>query len=453
MGSSGQLEKLVSRCAFRRLSHNRLSKNDWEWKSDPVQWLLATKVAIAGPDSGGFASAIEFCVTSIVVWKTSRSEPLHRGDLLNAACGAVVAHKGKPWAIKQLPSASTRTRVERPDFPCGDGETRETIMQRVAALSSLQLASYCGDRSLVQSLLEKGADPNAWNRYFGNAVYAAAYSGHADVVRLLVDTGAHTHHMGFYGTPLEAAAHQGHVEVMRFLLNRETSGHFTCKASYCLLYASEEGHEEAVRFLLAQPTIDVNPTNAMGQTPLLLAAQNEHRGTARLLLGRLDIEPNVYCRGHTSLLLAALWGWTDIVQLLLARPDTNPNPKNTRGNTPLAAAVDGGHEEMVEKLLKHPATDPNIANEETWTPLLMAADDGNEQIVKLLLQHPKINPDPVLDDGRTALMLARDGGHDGVARVLTEHMANKASAGGRSAPPAEVGLQLGGIPTTSNMVD
>jgi len=420
MVSSGRLEKLVSRCVFRRLSHDRLSKKDWAWKRDTVQWLLATKVAIEGRDSGGVTEAIDLCVSSIVVWKTYHSKPIHLGDLLNAACGVVVAHKGKMWVIEQLPSASSIsthlpcTRVERPDLLCDDGETHETITLPTAAF--LPLASYCGDRWLVQSLLENGADPNAWSQYFGNAMYAAAYSGHADIVCLLVDAGADMHHTGTYGTPLEVAARQGHVEVMRLLLNREASGDFSGKASNCLLYASGEGREEAVRFLLVQPTLDVNPMNCIGQTPLLLASQNQHRGTARLLLGRLDIQPNISYNGYTSLLWVAIWGWADIVQLLLARQDIDPNPKATSGNTPLAAAAKGGHEEIARLLISRNDVQPSFAHE--FCPLWLATINGHARILELLLQRYKVKLEDYRCCNMSLLWWGAKGGNEAVVRAI-----------------------------------
>lgn len=83
-----------------------------------------------------------------------------------------------------------------------------------------------GDRSLIQSLLENGADQNTWNQYFGNAIYATTYNDYTDIIHLLINRGADIHRTETYGTPLEAAAHQGHVKVMRLLLNREASKDF-----------------------------------------------------------------------------------------------------------------------------------------------------------------------------------------------------------------------------------
>ncbi|EMD63603.1 hypothetical protein COCSADRAFT_48148, partial [Bipolaris sorokiniana ND90Pr] len=64
--------------------------------------------------------------------------------------------------------------------------------------------------------VEKGADVNAQGGNYGNALYAASFEGHEQVVRLLVEKGADVNAQGgFYGNALQAASEQGHEQVVR----------------------------------------------------------------------------------------------------------------------------------------------------------------------------------------------------------------------------------------------
>ncbi|KAJ6631778.1 hypothetical protein B0H10DRAFT_1719533, partial [Mycena sp. CBHHK59/15] len=51
-------------------------------------------------------------------------------------------------------------------------------------------ASYSGHVEIVRLLLEKGADPNALGGSYGSAIQAASDTGHLEIVKLLIETGA-----------------------------------------------------------------------------------------------------------------------------------------------------------------------------------------------------------------------------------------------------------------------
>ncbi|THU89418.1 ankyrin [Dendrothele bispora CBS 962.96] len=56
--------------------------------------------------------------------------------------------------------------------------------------NALQAASYNGHKNVVQLLLDAGADVNAQDGEYGTALQAAIYKGYEDIVQLLLDTGA-----------------------------------------------------------------------------------------------------------------------------------------------------------------------------------------------------------------------------------------------------------------------
>jgi ankyrin repeat protein len=51
--------------------------------------------------------------------------------------------------------------------------------------TALIWTSEYGHETIVQTLLERGADINAQGGFYGNALYAASYGGHEKAVRML----------------------------------------------------------------------------------------------------------------------------------------------------------------------------------------------------------------------------------------------------------------------------
>ena len=86
--------------------------------------------------------------------------------------------------------------------------------------TALHAAAAAGRESVVQLLLEKGADVNAQGGQYGNALHAAVLGGHKRIVQLLLEKGADVNALGPHGNPLQAASFQGHEDVVRLLLEK-----------------------------------------------------------------------------------------------------------------------------------------------------------------------------------------------------------------------------------------
>ena len=87
-------------------------------------------------------------------------------------------------------------------------------------------AVRAGDRARVVALLDSGISVNTANRYGVSALGFAAERGHFDIVRLLVERGADVNVVdSFYGSrPVDFALRGGHLDVAVYLLGHKAQG-------------------------------------------------------------------------------------------------------------------------------------------------------------------------------------------------------------------------------------
>ncbi|KAI1440881.1 ankyrin repeat-containing domain protein [Annulohypoxylon stygium] len=125
--------------------------------------------------------------------------------------------------------------------------------------NALQAASYQGHIDIVKFLLKNWADINAEGLY-GSALQAASYRGHTEVVRFLLKEGANVNvGGGLCGSALQAASYQGHFGIVRLLLDHRATvyeGKGPDLGS-ALPTVSYHGPSEIVRLLLEDGS-DVN---------------------------------------------------------------------------------------------------------------------------------------------------------------------------------------------------
>ena len=163
--------------------------------------------------------------------------------------------------------------------------------EHVSRGDALEGAAAGGHKDLVQTLLDKGADPSRGLR-------GAAMGGHSDLVQLMLGKGADP------DAGLQGAAQGGHLNIVKLMFE-----HGADRKDKPLAFASGFGHCDIVQFLL-------------------------QRGT----------DPNV------GLKYAAVMGQAAVLKLLLAHPNIRVNEKDYQGKTPLDHATEKGHTECVNLL-------------------------------------------------------------------------------------------------------
>jgi ankyrin repeat protein len=145
----------------------------------------------------------------------------------------------------------------------------------------LQAASWHRHLHVVQLLLKWDADVNAQGRLYGTALQAASYSGSVDIVKLLLERGANVDAEGGHnGTALYAASHARSSEIVQLLLKyganvNAYAGEHT-KYRTALQVASCMGSVEIVQLLLEKGAV-------VTSAALRAASEHDHKDLLQLL--------------------------------------------------------------------------------------------------------------------------------------------------------------------------
>ncbi|KAI8511539.1 hypothetical protein Bbelb_106390 [Branchiostoma belcheri] len=154
----------------------------------------------------------------------------------------------------------------------------------------LHQAAGEGDVTMVEQLLEEGADPNTTERDGSTPVYAAAEGGHLDCLELLLSHNGDPNSLRDDNfTPLHGAAAEGHTGCLKLLLERGAHPGLPDKAGWSPLYwAVSNGHTDCCSMLLDYFASRAAVTDGRGYTvgwsPLYWALSNGHTDCCSTLL-------------------------------------------------------------------------------------------------------------------------------------------------------------------------
>jgi cytohesin len=274
----------------------------------------------------------------------------------------------------------------------------------------LHAAASNGKTSLVQLLINHGADVNATDNNGYTPLHSAATADALPAAKLLLASKVEVNARNKSGdTPLHSAAQQGNADVVSLLLDSGAAVDGTNHNNDTpLLLAVANGRAEATRILLTHKA-DPNHRGGVSQNegnyisfvktqPLFLKATVDNLEILKLLLDA-GADPE----GDSEQSVGALAGAisrnsADAVQLLLQH-GANPNRPVLNGISPLDDAVANKRTGIVSLLLDKGA-DPN-AKDSTDTPPLFHTTDS--QIGHLLIDH-KADVNAQTADGQTPLM-------------------------------------------------
>ena len=199
---------------------------------------------------------------------------------------------------------------------------------------------------------------------------------------------------------------------------------FSHAGSYEDFFSAIKNDDPATLQKLLVRGFDANTPDPQGQHGLILAIREPSLKAASALLDAPKVNLNAFnALGESPLMLAALKGHLALSDKLVKKgADVNKT-----GWTPLHYAASNGHVEVIKLLLEnHAYIDAESPNGST--PLMMAGMYGNAQSVKLLLDE---GADPLLKNqiGLTALQFAERGNRPDSIELLTKAMRSKQLTG------------------------
>ncbi|KAM9385858.1 CARD- and ANK-domain containing inflammasome adapter protein [Pholidichthys leucotaenia] len=253
--------------------------------------------------------------------------------------------------------------------------------------SALHLAVHNGAVPIVQTLLEKGLDPNITGAKAQTPLHTAAHHNRPDIIDLLIKSGAQVNAIDVDGlTPLHIASHQGHPDSLIQLIQAKADQGVRDRLGRTPLHWAASSHgQSCVVDLLLSAKANPNTTDNKKITALHLAAMEGNADAVSSLLshkakgGARDVD------GSTPLHYAAAAGHASVVLVLLQSfSKKGVEDRNIWRKTPLHVAVEKGHDGVAMVLLEAGAK-INSTDQSKDTPLHCAARGGCEEVVKRLL--------------------------------------------------------------------
>lgn len=389
----------------------------WGGYKEVVSLLLEAGVEINGCDSDG-RTALRAAAwgghEEILLTLLDHGAEVDRADREGRTPLIAAAYMGHKEAVEILLDAGANVNL-------ADGDGRTALS--VAALCVPSSTGGRGHGEVVTLLLERGADPEHKDRDGMTPLLLASYEGHEEVVELLLEAGADVDESsGAHPsaiTPLLAAAAMGHAgTVNRMLFWGAAVDGIDGEGRTALCLAAAKGSVEVVRALLDRG-LDENHKDDLGWTPLHAAACEGHKSVCTILteqgsmarVGELDVE------GRSPLILAAQEGHCSTVRLLLDRR----SPIDHRaydGHSALTAAALQGHRDIVELLMRRGA-DTDVRDAEGRPLLYLLVLEGHLDMATLLIEKGSVPLESKDAEGRTALHVAAwQGDLDGIAMLL-----------------------------------
>jgi ankyrin repeat protein len=296
--------------------------------------------------------------------------------------------------------------------------------------SALHCAAYRGHVEVVKLLLNHGADNKVGGK-FENAVHAACQGNCEDVVLAILDHGSIITDQADYDQIVEAVCEAGFPRAIEALeahalnhgampaksiltfkkviasgkvaslkyMSRKSTTRFDASPGSVAL-SSLHGHEAMTGYLLDQG-YDIEEPGELG-SPLRCACLNGHGSVCRLLVNRgADVNRNG--RFGSGLHAAAMKGHAHIARLLLDA-GADVNIKGGYYGTPLQAAAYQGHKQVLSRLLRGGADVHRSGFSKD--AFHAAAEGGHHDIIRLLLDSgfTMLRPIPV-----DHVMFDRDG--------------------------------------------
>jgi ankyrin repeat protein len=314
----------------------------------------------------------------------------------------------------------------------GDREVVQTLLESGADVdakadngwTAAMEASVAGHRDVVEALLARGVHINAKGEKGVNALLLAAQEGRIEVVQLLLDNGADPSIKEADGTtPLMAAAYHGHHEIVRLLLGKGANVNARKNdGGHALDAANAGGHAEVRAVLIKagaiEDSVDANMVRQLVMAVVKYSSEELKSLVARANPKEINAAVSIQNMQDASPLhLAVVAGRADAVELLLAA-GAHIDSQDAKGSTPLHIAANMKDRTGVARVLVTSGADTEVREyRQGIKPLHFAAMMGHDEVVAVLLGG-RADKNALDSEGCSPLHYAAMRGHASVAKRL-----------------------------------
>lgn len=299
-------------------------------------------------------------------------------------------------------------------------------------LTPLHMACSWGLETVVQTLLEFGANVNIQDAKGETPLHIAIFSGHASIIALLLYHPSINlnlrDRMG--NTPFSTAMNIKNNKAAQEILNRDPNAaeKVDSKGFNFLHLAIKKIDIESVLFLLSiRVNIHSKVQDPLQMSPLHLAVEVGSELIVRnLLLAGANIN-DMTSQKQNALFIAAEHDYSAICSILLEN-GIDYNAIDINGNNALHIACQKGHLATCKVLLSESSIQADACNFKGQAPLHLIAQFAKENaaaIFELFISsepnYPINKPD---GDGNTPLLLAYINGNVNLCRAFVKHKAN-----------------------------
>lgn len=253
----------------------------------------------------------------------------------------------------------------------------------------LMLAAMYGYLNIFKILLRAGADPNARDIAGISVMHFAVMRGVPEMVRMLLVFKELIHSTTKIGrTPFMFAVKKNeNIKICEILLKAGANPFARDDNDKTAMHlAAAKGPTEMVSYLSSYKEL-INAKDADGKTPLMLAVDEGHFETAKVLL-KIGASPFEKESGDNVMHTAIRKGNVELVKILLTY-EKLIHIKGYSNKTPLMIAAEFGHTTICEILSKAGA-DPYETDEMGHDAMSYASREGHIEIGKILLAYKKL---------------------------------------------------------------